>query len=424
MRTVFLATGLLCLLAVATAHASPWPGSCIQPIAIGQTLSGGELTTADCYWYAGAKPDDHFLTDVYSFAGTAGQQISIALSSTSFDTVVELFNVNEVTANALASDDSGGGATNSRIPAGAGMFTLPATGTYYIWVESAAAGATGAYTLTLNDMASAYARDYVQKAYVGYYGRPADPAGQDYWVTRLIAEGGSLDTMIAAFGTSDEFDRRYGGLGYPALVTKIYLQMLGRDPEQAGLNYYVGELLAGRRTLQSITLDVLNGAVKAPDSVVVANKLDVAAYDTAKVAAGCAYGTEEDAVSALSLVSADPATVTAAKTAIDNRCGLPPPGSCSGNHAIYLGDLKFDGSQVDTEGVSGTTVAYARIVIPNPLPSGWSGRSTYVSIFESGTGTNAKRLYLSKSPCDYSAVYPAYSEGNGSGNIYMRFVDT
>ena len=168
---------------------------------------------------------------------------------------------------------------------------------------------------------SAYSRNYVQKAYVAYYGRPADPGGLDYWATRMDAEGGSLDAIIGAFGDSDEFIRRYGGLSYAALVTRIYQQALGRDPDQAGLDWYVIELLEGRRTLQTIALDVLNGATTAPDSTVVANKLDVAAYYTAKVAAGCAYGTEQDGVDALSGVTAVSATVAGAKATIDSRCG-------------------------------------------------------------------------------------------------------
>jgi hypothetical protein len=168
---------------------------------------------------------------------------------------------------------------------------------------------------------STYSRSYVQKAYVAYYGRPADPGGLTYWATRMDAEGQSLSAIIGAFGYSDEFNRRYGGLSYTQLVTKIYQQTLGRNPDQGGLNYYVGELQAGRRTLQSITLDVLNGATTEPDSTVVANKLDVAAYYTVKVAAGCVYGTEQDGVNALSGVTSVPATLTAAKVAIDSRCG-------------------------------------------------------------------------------------------------------
>jgi hypothetical protein len=168
---------------------------------------------------------------------------------------------------------------------------------------------------------SAYSRNYVQKAYVAYYGRPADPGGLGYWATRMDAEGGSLNAIIGAFGYSDEFNRRYGGLSNAALVTKIYQQALGRDPDVVGLNWYVNELHAGRRTLQTITLDVLNGATTAPDSTVVANKLTVAAYYTAKVAAGCPYGPEQDGVDVLTVVTALAASVAAAEMAIDAGCG-------------------------------------------------------------------------------------------------------
>jgi hypothetical protein len=171
-------------------------------------------------------------------------------------------------------------------------------------------------------ISSAYSRSYVQKAYVAYYGRPADPAGLAYWAVRMDAEGQSLDAVIGAFGNSDEFNRRYGGLTHTALVTRIYQQALGRDPDPAGLDWYVTELQAGRRTLQSITLDVLNGATTAPDSTVVANRLDVAAYYTAKVAAGCAYGTEQDGAGIITGVTADPVTVAVAKATIGSRCGL------------------------------------------------------------------------------------------------------
>jgi uncharacterized protein (DUF1800 family) len=51
--------------------------------------------------------------------------------------------------------------------------------------------------------------------------------------------------------------------------------------------------------------------------------LDVAAYYTAKVAAGCSYGTEQIGVTSLAGVTAVAATVTAAKAAIDSRCAQP-----------------------------------------------------------------------------------------------------
>lgn len=169
---------------------------------------------------------------------------------------------------------------------------------------------------------SPYARAYVQKAYVAYYGRPADPAGQDYWAARMDAEGGSLSAIIGAFGNSDEFNRRYGGLGYPELIAQIYQQTLARNPDQGGLDYYVAELTAGRRTLQAITLDVLNGATGV-DTLTVNNRLNVASYFTDQVSAGCSYGGELVGVNTLAAVTSETDTVLAAKATIDGRCGIP-----------------------------------------------------------------------------------------------------
>ena len=179
----------------------------------------------------------------------------------------------------------------------------------------------GTLSKIVSTTGSVFSRNAVQMAYVAYYGRPADPGGLSYWATRMDAEGQSLNAIIAAFGNSAEFSRRYGNLGNAALVTRIYQQTLGRDPDPAGLNYYVGELVAGRRTVQSIALDVLNGATTPPDSTVVANKLDVAAYYSAKVVSGCDYGSEQDGIDAIAGVTESPATVSTAKAAIDTRCG-------------------------------------------------------------------------------------------------------
>jgi hypothetical protein len=95
--------------------------------------------------------------------------------------------------------------------------------------------------------------------------------GLTYWAIRMDAEGQSQYSIIQAFGTSAEFNNRYGGLNHMDLVTTVYRQALGREPDPAGLNYYVNELLAARKSLQTIALDVLNGATGPIDSATVAN---------------------------------------------------------------------------------------------------------------------------------------------------------
>ena len=135
---------------------------------------------------------------------------------------------------------------------------------------------------------SAFANEYVQKSYVAYYGRPADPAG------------------LGVLGEPNGRGRRFAVVDHRLVRNLRRVQSPLRRPQLhrprhddlpadarratrtlAGLAYYVGELQAGRKTLQTITLDVLNGASTAPDSTIVANKLDVANHFTGKVAAGC-----------------------------------------------------------------------------------------------------------------------------------------
>ena len=90
------------------------------------------------------------LTDIYSFSGKAGQEITITMTSNAFDTQLYLYYgpVNALTI--AAQDDNGGGGTNSRIPAGVGTFRLPATNTFYIYATSVLPNQIGNYSIALS----------------------------------------------------------------------------------------------------------------------------------------------------------------------------------------------------------------------------------------------------------------------------------
>jgi subtilisin family serine protease len=122
-------------------------GGCGAPTAIsfGQTINGS-LASTDCRF---PTSGDHF-SDAYTFSGTAGQLVSISMSSTAFDTFLHLIGPNGAV---VATDDDGGGGANSRIPASTGFLTLPSTGTYTIQATSFSANTAGIYSLTLNTQA-------------------------------------------------------------------------------------------------------------------------------------------------------------------------------------------------------------------------------------------------------------------------------
>jgi len=124
-------------------------------------------------------------------------------------------------------------------------------------------------------MAAATYYNQVQEIYVAYYGRPADPAGLQYWAGKLDAVGGNLTTIINAFGNSTESTALYAGSSNSAIVTAIYQQLFNRAPDSAGLAFYTAELTAGRMTGASIALNVADGAVST-DATYLANKITVA----------------------------------------------------------------------------------------------------------------------------------------------------
>jgi hypothetical protein len=122
----------------------------------------------------------------------------------------------------------------------------------------------GGQTFTITQ-AGAYAYfETVQKIYISYYQRPADPAGLIYWAERLDATGGNLTEIIEDFAAnSEEYQALYGTINsgnISNVVNGIYNALFGRDAEAGGLNYYVNGFNLGQFTSATIMLNVLYGA--------------------------------------------------------------------------------------------------------------------------------------------------------------------
>ena len=163
----------------------------------------------------------------------------------------------------------------------------------------------------------------VNDAYIAYYGRPADIGGLGFWAGRLTTSGGDLRDIIQAFGVSAEFDRRFGGLDNVALIANLYRQLFGRDPDSAGADFYANALATGRLSLQSIALDVLNGA-RNDDAIILANRREAAEYFVACMEQGLIeYPPIEVAAGLLSSISVSGASIDAAIATIDALIDTP-----------------------------------------------------------------------------------------------------
>jgi hypothetical protein len=170
--------------------------------------------------------------------------------------------------------------------------------------------------------------DDVQKLYIAYYQRPADPGGLRFWAQRLEAAGGSLAGIIDAFATSAEATALYGTIDASTIgnvIDSIYQALFGRAPDAAGKQFYIDGFTSGRFTAGSIALDILNGA-RNEDAVAIQNKLIVADRFTSAVdgrpltdpdfgtgtSFAATYVGDADAQAArafLATVTSDPATV-------------------------------------------------------------------------------------------------------------------
>ena len=138
-------------------------------------------------------------------------------------------------------------------------------------------------------MASAASIEAVQQAYIAYYGRPADPAGLDFWASRLDDEGGDITSMIQAFGTSTEATELYGSGALTVTravtaVNNIYNQVFGRDLDDEGESFYVSRILSGEFTFVDVAQRVLDGAT-GTDAALIANKTLAAQLFTDALAA-------------------------------------------------------------------------------------------------------------------------------------------
>ncbi len=194
------------------------------PIILGQPVSG-TLSASSCLL------NDGSYIDYYSFSGTAGQAISVSLTSSAFDTYLYLLDAdgNVIEEN----DDTSSATTDSRIPMGAGVVTLPSTGTYYIGANSYDAGQTGAYTVSLNaDAACATQTATYNQTITGTLTAAAclveDTGG--YYYTNLYTFSGTAGQQISIAENSTDFD------AYLVLHTPSGANSLADDDSGGGTN--------------------------------------------------------------------------------------------------------------------------------------------------------------------------------------------
>jgi hypothetical protein len=127
--------------------------------------------------------------------------------------------------------------------------------------------------------------DTVQKLYIGYYQRPADPGGLVFWVNGLSTIdanhdgnfiGEDVTWVLEQFAYSAEARALYGGditgTNIATVVDSIYEGLFGRQAEADGKAFWVNSFNTGASTPATILWELMKGA-QGTDAQTVQNRL-------------------------------------------------------------------------------------------------------------------------------------------------------
>lgn len=116
--------------------------------------------------------------------------------------------------------------------------------------------------------------------YIGYFGRPADPAGFAYWEQVLATSG--MGQIRTAFTQSAEFKAQSQGLSPAHVVNSVYVNSFGHDADLPGLAYWTDLIARNAISIEQVVESVQRGAQGA-DAAILRDKLILAASLTATV---------------------------------------------------------------------------------------------------------------------------------------------
>lgn len=84
------------------------------------------------------------------------------------------------------------------------------------------------------------------RLYQAAFNRTPDKAGLGYWIGQLDKGAENLNHVAAGFVNSAEFKQMYGAnISDNAFLTAMYSNVLHRNPDQAGFDYWNGRISAG-----------------------------------------------------------------------------------------------------------------------------------------------------------------------------------
>tara|TARA_E500000331_G_scaffold10818_1_gene9965 strand:+ start:1016 stop:1945 length:930 start_codon:yes stop_codon:yes gene_type:complete len=93
------------------------------------------------------------------------------------------------------------------------------------------------------------------RLYNAAFARFPDASGLEYWIDKFSSGENDSRSVSSSFLISDEFKERYGAnVTNAKYVETLYVNVLGRDYDQDGYNYWLGQLNSGQETRYELLL--------------------------------------------------------------------------------------------------------------------------------------------------------------------------
>jgi len=124
----------------------------------------------------------------------------------------------------------------------------------------------------------------IQQLYVAYFSRPADAGGLEWWEGIVTNAKGDTSMISAEFAASNEYKQTFAGKNNFEIVRTVYINLFGREPEKAGVDFWSNALDKRIMTIDAVVTEIAKGAqnedLKAFNNKVAAATAFTAALDT------------------------------------------------------------------------------------------------------------------------------------------------
>ncbi len=231
-------------------------------------------------------------------------------------------------------------------------------------------------------------REQVTEIYVATFMRAPDTAGLLYWSNHA---GLNIEQIAESFFHQPETESKYPDSMSPTeFVTTIYNNVFNRDPDPAGLEYWVDGLTNGSITRSGMIIAVVNGA-QGQDQRILDNKTEVGLY----FAQNAASATLEQAYEVMAGVTSEGSSVEAALAEIDilaDHHTIPPAPIM--DLTIHIDTI--EGSDIDStiNGLVDTDDTSKNTLNDEDMIDGGGGSDTLILKVSGGAGTTSAIAHM------------------------------